>query len=58
MPADVVGLYCAVGLRFGLLVSTCTAGARETQVMFNQWAESHAHMVGCSEPWFRRGPAA
>jgi len=40
MPGDVVGLYCAVGYRFDLLVSTFTPVARETPEVFNQQAES------------------
>jgi hypothetical protein len=58
MPGNVVGLYCAVGLRFGLLVSTCMAAARETQLVFNRWAESLRTWLGalnlCSgEDWQR-----
>ena len=39
MPGTAVGLYCAVGRLFGLLVSTCTTCARETQAAFNRRAE-------------------
>ena len=46
MPGTAVGLYCAVVERFDLLVSTCTTGARETQAVFNQRAESLRTWLG------------
>ena len=46
MPGPAVGLYCAVGQRFDLLVSTCTAAAGETQAVFNQRVESLRTWLG------------
>ena len=43
MPGTVVGLYCAVGSRFDLLVSTYTTATRETQAVFNQRPSTCAH---------------
>lgn len=39
MPGSVVGLYCTVVERFGLLVATRTIAAREKQTVLNQRAE-------------------
>jgi len=40
MRRAAVGLYCAVVGRFDLLVWPRTRAARETQAVFNQWAEA------------------
>ena len=41
-----VGLYCAVGYRFDLLVSARTISARESQAVFNQWAGRQGIWLG------------
>jgi hypothetical protein len=46
MPHGAVGWYCAVGNRFGLLVSKRTLAARESQAVLNQWAETQATRLG------------
>jgi len=46
MPGTVVGLYCTVGSRFDLLVSTYTTAARETQAAFNARAEGLRRGLG------------
>jgi len=46
MPGGAVGLYCAVGHRFNLLVSTRTIATRESQAVFNQWAERQGTWLG------------
>jgi hypothetical protein len=58
MRRAAVDLYCAVVDWLDLLVSTCTTAARETYAVFNQLADSHAHMVGRVKPWFSGRPAA
>jgi hypothetical protein len=45
MPRTLVGLYCAVVVRFDPLVSMRTTCLPETQAV-------PAHMVGRTEPWF------
>ena len=46
MPDGAVGWYCAVGYRFGLLVSTRTLAARESQAVINQWAATPSTRLG------------
>jgi len=46
MPSRAVGLYCAVDYRFDHLVSTRTIAVRETQTVFDQWAESLLTRLG------------
>ena len=58
MPGAAVGLYCAVGYRFDLLVSTYTIAVCETQEVFNDRAESlstglGALNLGLGEGWQR-----
>jgi len=60
MPGTVVGLYCAVGSRFALLVSTYTTAARETQAISNERAEYLRTLLGalnhCSGEGWQREP--
>ncbi len=58
MPGAAVGLYCAVGHRFDLLVSTYTIAVRETQAVFSERAESlstglGALNLGLGQSWQR-----
>lgn len=46
MPGAAVGMYCAVGYRFDLLVSTRTLAARESQAVLNHWAETQSTRLG------------
>jgi hypothetical protein len=63
MPSIVVGLYCAVVARFDPLVSMRMTAARETQVVFNQQAESlcaglGAVNLGSGDGWQREAEDA
>jgi hypothetical protein len=55
MRGTAVGLYCAVGQRFDTLVPMRTGCSTQNASGLQPAGREPAHMVECTEPWFRGG---